>query len=314
MSSVPQPRPFFTPGKHSEPRDTGSAELAPIPLMRRPTGVAHLLEGPFRAREPAPSPRSPRQPHSSAPLLPRLPGTAGNFPSAGATDTRVPGLLPLPSSAPNTRLSAPHSGATGPGAAPSERILRPGSSGRPPPARGAAPARGPRRLSHAPGPPPAASRPARLQSRRSRPAAAECKPRRLRIPRRLALWPGQLFSSLQGGRGPAPPPGPPTRPRPPLGPAPGRRLVKDAGEKVHASGSRRAEEEVRRGGSRVAPVGSPCLPAASCLQGLWLESRRVLRRYPRLKMEPSPSPRPPLRTSTSGRTLILCLETGGIWN
>ena len=91
----------------------------------------------------------------------------------------------------------------------------------------------------------------------------------------------------------------------------------EAGERCRGeSGSWRAEEEVRRGGSRVAPMRSPLLPAASRLRGLWLESRRVLRRYPRLKMEPSPSPRPPpgvltLHTSTSGRTLILCLLSRG---
>ncbi|CAI9156953.1 unnamed protein product [Rangifer tarandus platyrhynchus] len=91
------------------------------------------------------------------------------------------------------------------------------------------------------------------------------------------------FSPASKAAAARPAPGPPTRPRPPLGPAPGpapgRRLVKDAGEKVLASGSRRAEEEVRRRGSRVAPMGSPPpLPAASRLYGLWLESRRVLRR------------------------------------
>ncbi|CAM9672759.1 unnamed protein product [Rangifer tarandus platyrhynchus] len=56
------------------------------------------------------------------------------------------------------------------------------------------------------------------------------------------------FSPASKAAAARPAPGPPTRPRPPLGPAPGpapgRRLVKDAGEKVLASGSRCAEEEV----------------------------------------------------------------------
>nr|CAI9695054.1 unnamed protein product [Rangifer tarandus platyrhynchus] len=55
------------------------------------------------------------------------------------------------------------------------------------------------------------------------------------------------FSPASKAAAARPAPGPPTRPRPPLGPAPGpapgRRLVKDAGEKVLASGSRCAEEE-----------------------------------------------------------------------
>lgn len=64
-------------------------------------------------------------------------------PRPGSRERRRP-ALPLPSSAPSTRLSAPHSGATGRGAAPSERILRPAAQAarRPPGAqrRPAAPA------------------------------------------------------------------------------------------------------------------------------------------------------------------------------
>ncbi|VTJ84704.1 Hypothetical predicted protein, partial [Marmota monax] len=49
--------------------------------------------------------------------------TPWNFAIACAVDSRL--TLPLPSSALNTRLSAPHSGAASPGASPSERILLP---------------------------------------------------------------------------------------------------------------------------------------------------------------------------------------------
>lgn len=61
---------------------------------------------------PAPSPRSSRH------LAFRLPPSELLGPTPAAA-------LPLPSSAPSTRLSAPHSGAAGPGAAPSKRILGP---------------------------------------------------------------------------------------------------------------------------------------------------------------------------------------------
>ena len=313
---VPQPRPFFTPGKHSEPRDTGSAEFAPISLTWHPTGVAHL-QGPFRAREPAPSPRSPRQPHSSAPLPPRLPGTEGNFPSAGATDTPGPRLLTSAQQRAQHKAQRPtqwrhRPGGRALGAHPASRQLRPSA---------ARPGRSARSR-----PPPAVPCPGATPGSESAGRAEEpvVAPRRCRVQAAAAPDPAAA-SALAGTTFLQPPRRPRARPvpraahtTPPTpGPRPWARPWPEAGERCRGeSGSWRAEEEVRRGGSKVAPMRSPLLPAASRLRGLWLESRRVLRRYPRLKMEPSPSPRPPpgvltLHTSTSGRTLILCLLSRG---
>lgn len=244
MSSVPQPRPFFTPGKHSEPRDTGSAELAPIPLLRRPTGVAHLLEGPFRAREPAPSPRSPRQPHSSAPLLPRLPGTAGNFPSAGATDT--PGPRPLTSAQQRAQHQAQRPtqwrhrpGGRALGAHPASRQLRP-------------PAARPGRSARS-RPPPAVPCPGATPGSESAGRAAEpvVAPRRCRVQAAAAPDPAAA-SSLAGTTFLQPPRRPRARPAPRAAhstpPTPGPRPCPEAGERRQGESARVWERARRRGG------------------------------------------------------------------
>lgn len=222
VNSVPQPRPFFTPGKHSEPRDTGSAEFAPIPLTRCPTGVAYLEEGPLRAWKPAPSSRSPRQPHSSAPLPPRLLGTAENFPSAGATDT--PGPRPLTSAQQRAQHQAQRPaqwrhrpGGRALGAHPASRQLRP-------------PAARPGR-SACSRPPPAVPCPGATPGSESAGRAVEpvVAPRRCRVQAAAAPDPaaaralaGTTFLQPPRRPRPAPPPGRPLDPAhpwaPPLGP------------------------------------------------------------------------------------------------
>lgn len=252
----------------------------------------------------------PRHPHFR---LPR-PGSSGPGATSRAPADRRPPALPLPSSAPSTRLSAPHSGAPGPGAAPSARIVRPGRSGRPPPARGAAPARGPHRLPHDPG------RPQQLVGRPGGRSGARAPP--LPAARRGASGSRGSWRSGRDNFSPAaaaaaarpasspPSPGPASGPAP--SPAPGRRPREGTGKRAAAEslrwGSRRAGREVWRGGlgPRICSLPPPrpgSRPGEFCAGTCDPRWSWPLPLAARVVVTP--------RTPTSGPPLIFCLASWG---
>lgn len=309
----PEPRPLLTPGKHPESGDTGPAEFAPIPRTRCPTASAPPGRGPLGAGQRRSwwdqrSHQGPPTPPLSAPP-PGLLGTGGNFPSAGRqTAARLTfAQQRAQHQAQRPAQRRPRPGGRALGAHPASRPLRPPAAS---PGRSAGPRAPP--AAPCPGATPTVSRPAGRPIGCSRPAPAGCAPRRLRIPRQLALWPGQLFSSRRRRRG-APRlqpalPWPRLRPRPQPRPGPETQggYREPRGSRVPPVG----EQARRKGGLEGRPRASDLQPPASAPG---LASRGVLRRYLRPKMELAPSPCCPggPRTPTSGPPLIFCLASWG---